>query len=289
MDASQSRIAARSRRQAMDWSLVLISQGIECTIDFSDPEPGWGLLVDAAAHERALGIIRQYRLENRRWPWRMEVPSAGIVFDTGSFAWVCLLFLFAWANARYGLREDGMMDAREVGQGAWWRLFTAIWLHADMAHLLSNAALGLVLVGLAMGRYGTGLGLVGAYLAGAGGNLLVLVTSQDSHRSLGASGMVMGALGLLAVRAASDLRSGISTGKGFMAGILGGTMLFILFGLAPGTDVVAHLGGFLSGITLGFVAGPLLRMRERAWLSSLAGAAFVLLTSLPWWLALRGR
>ncbi len=87
------------------------------------------------------------------------------------------------------------MDGAAVAHGQWWRLFTAIWLHADLAHLATNATIGLLLLGLAMGRYGTGAGLLAAYLAGAGGNLVAGLISLQPHRSLGASGMVIGCLG----------------------------------------------------------------------------------------------
>jgi len=62
------RIAARSQRQAMDWSLVLASQGIEHVLNHT-AETGWSLVVAEAEHPAALAAIRQYRLENRRWPW----------------------------------------------------------------------------------------------------------------------------------------------------------------------------------------------------------------------------
>ncbi len=73
-----TRIPARSRGQAMDWSLVLASQGIEHVIEGPDetgwprnprssepPGPyaplGWGLLVAEPDHGAALTAIRLYR------------------------------------------------------------------------------------------------------------------------------------------------------------------------------------------------------------------------------------
>ena len=41
-----------------------------------------------------------------------------------------------------------------------------------------------------MGRYGPGLGLLAAYLAGVGGNLTAWAVYGESHRGLGASGVV---------------------------------------------------------------------------------------------------
>src|SRR5579864_9563258 len=73
MDLGTSRIPAHSRRQAMDWSLVLLSQGIEATIDYSEEGAGWGLLVEAADYDKAVAAIWQYRVENRGWPWQQRV------------------------------------------------------------------------------------------------------------------------------------------------------------------------------------------------------------------------
>ena len=43
MDLQFVKIPARSRRQALDWSLVLVSQGIETTIDADTDGAQWGL------------------------------------------------------------------------------------------------------------------------------------------------------------------------------------------------------------------------------------------------------
>src|SRR5260370_36848917 len=74
-------IPARSERQAMDWSLVLVSQGIETRIERPEQDAGWRLVVDLPDHQRALAAIRQYRLENRRRPWVRELPWSGLIFD----------------------------------------------------------------------------------------------------------------------------------------------------------------------------------------------------------------
>jgi membrane associated rhomboid family serine protease len=111
--------------------------------------------------------------------------------------------------------------------------------------------LGVVLLGLAMGRYGSGTGLLAAYLAGAAGNLAGLMIYPEPHYGLGASGMVMGGLGLLAVHSVTLLRHGAAGRKYVLRGLFAGLMLFVLFGLSPETDVVAHFGGFAAGLVLG--------------------------------------
>jgi len=75
----------------MDWSLVLASQGIEATIDYAGDSSGWGLIVAPHELDKALQSIHLFRLENRRWAWRRQVLSPGLLFDWTSLLWVALL------------------------------------------------------------------------------------------------------------------------------------------------------------------------------------------------------
>ena len=271
----------------MDWSLVLVSQGIETTIDEAEDGSGWGLLVAGQDYGTAISVIRQYHLENRGWPWQQQVFRPGFLFDWGALAWAVLAGLFYWLGTTTDLKTAGLMDSAAVAHGQWWRLFTAMWLHADLAHLATNATLGLVLLGLTMGRYGTGVGLLAAYLAGAGGNLLAGLITLQTHRSLGASGMVMGSLGLLAVQSLSLWRQTPHAMRFIVSGLAGGVMLFALFALTPGTDVMAHLGGFVCGLLLGALFNLVPAIAQKPAANVLGGLAFALLVIVPWWAALR--
>jgi membrane associated rhomboid family serine protease len=286
MEPATARISARSRHQAMDWSLVLISQGIEATIEYGEDGGGWGLRVAWQDYERGRRAIRQYQLENRRRPWRRDVFGAGILFDWASLAWVFLVCLFYWVSTHADLESGGIMDSRAVAHGQWWRLFTAMWLHADVGHLATNAAVGLVLLGLVMGRYGTGAGLLAAYLTGAGGNVMAWLLSATPHLSLGASGMVLGCLGLLAVQSFSLWRQTPHAGKYIVSGIVGGVMLFVLLGLTPGTDVLAHAGGFATGLLLGALLTLIPGIAQSTGTNFLSGLTFAVLVVVPWWLAI---
>jgi rhomboid protease GluP len=281
-----ARISAGSRHQAMDWSLVLASQGIETVIDYAEDGERWGLLIAPGDQERAQEAIRLYRLENRRWPWRQEVLQPGLLFDWSSVAWAGLMIVFFWLSTRVDLRLAGRMDNSAVGAGEWWRLFTAIWLHADLGHLAANLAIGSVLLGLAMGLYGTGPGLLAAYLAGAVGNVAGWILWPNSHYGLGASGMVMGALGLLAAHSLSLWRNTPHAGKLIVSGLCGGTLIFLLLGLAPGTDVVAHAGGFIGGVVFGGLLSLVSSASKKPVANLAAGFLFAFLVIWPWWRAL---
>src|SRR5206468_6311306 len=141
----------RTRRQAMDWSLVLLSQGIESVIERS--EAGWSLMVEPQDRSRALATLRQYHIENRGWDWRQPLPLPEGAFDWTAVVWCLLLALFHWLNAASGthLQQVGLMDPMAVQNGAWWRLFTAVWLHFDLTHLMANLVIGFAVLGFAMG------------------------------------------------------------------------------------------------------------------------------------------
>jgi rhomboid protease GluP len=189
------------------------------------------------------------------------------------------------------LTGTGMMHNQAVQEGQWWRLFTAVTLHGDVAHLMANATTGLLLLGLAMGAYGPGIGLLGAFLAGVGGNVVGLVVYSAAHRGLGASGMVMGALGLLAAQSITLLRHGLTPGQLAARGVLSGCLLLVLLGFSPerNVDVLAHVAGFVGG--LGFGAGLAFcppRLPQHLGVQRICLATCFGLMGVTWSFALRG-
>lgn len=288
MPSELTRIAARSKKQAMDWSLVLASQGLEPIIEELPENGGWGLVIASKDSEKAFKALKQYRLENREWPWRQPLPWPEAHFDWMSLAWAGLLVFFHWAGSvKPELYKNGMMASNAVRSGEWWRVFTAITLHADLAHLAGNLSIGVVLFGLAMGRYGTGTGLLAAYLAGVCGNLASLWLSSRPFEGLGASGMVMGALGLLAAQSLHPSARAENPMTRKLAGVGAAILLFILFGLSPGTDTVAHLGGLVAGLGLGAILVWLPpRFSRNLMLNVASGLLLIALVTGTWWLAL---
>lgn len=275
----------------MDLSLVLASQGIEHIIERPEEGHGWQVCINGLDHQRAGDAWTAYRAENRRRKWRQTLPLTGMIFDWRSAVWFgVFVLLFVLGETRlYYLREAGLMDNEAVHRGQWWRIFTAVSLHGDIAHLSGNVTIGVLLLGLAMGSFGPGLAVLAAYLAGAGGNLAGLLFAGPLHRSLGASGMVMGALGLLAGQSLAILRRGDNPKQLMVRMVLGACLLLVLLGLDPNTDVLAHVGGFASGALLGAVLSSLNGRLAQHELGNRAAelicAGMVVIT---WALALRG-
>ncbi len=270
----------------MDWGLVLVSQGIESAIE--QDEEGWALTVATHEAEAARTAIRLYEAENRKQPWRQEVFHSGLLFDWACVGWALAVISFFWLCATgHRLQDAGIMDARAVLRGEWWRLFTAIWLHGDLGHLAMNLAIGFPLVGLAMGTCGSGTGFLAALFAGVFGNLATLLFSSGQHRSLGASGLIMGALGLLTAQWLSLQHRTPRARRLAIAGLGGGLMLFALLGLSPGTDVLAHAGGFVGGLLIGAVLAQRVDLARQAEVNVAAGIVSMALVIWTWWLALR--
>ena len=99
--------------------------------------------------------------------------------------------------------------------------------------------------------------------------------------------MVMGCLGLLAVQSASLWKKHPGSSRYLMTGLAGGGMLFVLLGLTPGTDVVAHFGGFASGVVLGLFMAPWLSMCRKPFANLVCALLFVALVLWPWWMAVK--
>jgi membrane associated rhomboid family serine protease len=158
-----------------------------------------------------------------------------------------------------------------------WRAVTALTLHADATHVLGNAISGTIFASAVQRRLGSGGAALAVLASGALGNLANAAYHRAlgvDHGSLGASTAVFGAIGLLAATElvlhktqpqalrgaalASQRRGWVDV----VAPIVGGFALLGALGSGDGsggTDLGAHLFGFLAGVILGLAAAFPLR------------------------------
>ena len=179
---------------------------------------------------------------------------------------VLAVFLFNVRLHDY-LNNMALLDTDKVlGEHQWWRLVTSTFLHSDIGHFAANLSIGIPLMGMAMARYGIGWTLQGTLFAGVIGNLFTLGIHPTDYRSLGASGVVMGILGLLTVYLFPLLGNGTLQKRIAMSALAGGSLIFVLTGLSPepNVNIGAHLGGFLGGV----LAGCMLNYLPQRWISS---------------------
>ena len=133
--------------------------------------------------------------------------------------------------------------------GQWWRLFTALFLHSGIIHLISNIV-GLVIAAKfiepLLGRHNYFILFILSGLCGS----LASVLWYENTVSVGASGAIMGLygaiLGLLYQGAYPDARK-----KYIFVLISIFVGLSLLGGLADEVDNAAHIGGLLSGMVIG--------------------------------------
>lgn len=137
----------------------------------------------------------------------------------------------------------------------YWRLVTPIFMHAGYPHLLVNG-MSLYFVGTLYERcVGRVRFLVVYMVAGVGGNVLSLAALPDL--GVGASGAIFGIFGALGVYAFVNRAVFGLISRRLVGSVLGLSALNLLLPLAdPQVDGWAHVGGLLTGIIAGLVAGP---------------------------------
>ena len=146
------------------------------------------------------------------------------------------------------LLEHGALHKPSVLAGEWYRLFTHMFLHADIWHLGNNMLI-LFCLGNALEHYTGKFSYVVIYffsgiLAGLGS----VVYNTDNTVSVGASGAVFGVVGAMAWLVVRN--------KGRLPGFTGPRMLiFVLMSVYAGfadrgVDNAAHIAGLIAGFLL---------------------------------------
>ncbi|MDA7640207.1 rhomboid family intramembrane serine protease [Opitutaceae bacterium] len=193
------------------------------------------------------------QLKNRFWPpVSIDLPNQSTrKAPTVIFA-MSLLGMFTAQNAIPGLKDLGMNSSEGVFQnGEWWRIVTAITLHADLAHLAGNL-LGIALFTYLCCRYmGNGLAWFLIVLVASFANLTnAYIRLGEPFFSLGASTAVFAALGLLAgfpVGTFLKTRDPMQN-RDWLIPFFGGCILFAWMGGGEfPTDVMGHVLSFVFG------------------------------------------
>ncbi len=250
--------------QANTCGLVLSSSGISYRVKRG--KKGWEVWVDEEIYDRALGSIEEYFEENQDTA-PVLAPTEEDFQKTYTGIWAAVM-LSAWhmaflssSNIADDIRRYGA-SAMDILDGQWFRLITALMLHADGVHLVGNMA-GIALFGTAVcGIAGYGVGWLMILSTGILGNLLNAALMKAGHNSIGASTAIFGAIGILAAH--QFYKRYRIPGKRVRAWLPlgGGLALLGLLGSGEHSDLTAHLFGFMSGIFLGILYALKLRRRQ---------------------------
>jgi rhomboid protease GluP len=162
-----------------------------------------------------------------------------------------------------------------VLKGEWWRLFTAMFLHGGMTHILMNM-FSLYLIGRGMEMYFDTKSYLTIYLfSGLLGGLASLYMHPNSV-GIGASGAIFGVFGALAGFFLAHRDKIAAHSKAFMkdfAVVLG---INLVLGLSiPSIDVSAHIGGLIIGLIGGYVIS-----KNQKWIWAYSGAMIFIMFSM---------
>jgi len=281
-----------TREQARELELVLYSQGMASWVVRAGG--AFGLGVQPFDLAPAQEILRLYEEENRvdeperRAPGRPAPPAAGALESA-----VCVSLAMAGFFALAGPRDPdvavfsvGSADAARILAGELWRTVTALCLHADLAHLVSNVVFGSLFLTLVGRILGPGVALLLVITAGAFGNLVNAVLRSSDHVSIGASTAVFGAVGLLCGLGVMRWRHRTGGLRRAAVPVAAGVGLLAMLGSAEGrVDVFAHLFGFLAGIPLGLIAAAAFSKPPGVAVQLGAAACAAIAIGASWWLA----
>lgn len=292
-----------SDRALRDAALVLSAMSIQHTV--LRGVGGGYLVVRDVDYKSARKNLDRYEEENRDFPPRRVVERsryAGFSVVALAFA-LMVAFSFVTGPVAKPLGawfQEGASVSQLLAQQPF-RAVTALTLHADGAHVLSNLVSGAIFGRALERRSGPGLALLGFVVSGTLGNVVnaAFYASEGlGHSSIGASTGVFGIIGLLATTQlfASARRSAPdSAGKAakphftvYLAPFVGGLGLLGALGSGQQTDVFAHAFGLLAGFVVGLPLALLLRAQPR--LSRLtevgAGALALAIVGASWGAAL---
>jgi len=280
-----------TRAACREYGLVLEARGV--AYDLIERDGAWALLVPPASVDFARNELTRYAAERgaaREVPTTVT-PFGGAAIGAAGYALVLLLTAYCTGIQWLGIDwlEAGALDARPGGAAEWWRAITALTLHLDQAHLLSNLLFG-VGFGILAGRvFGPGVAWVSIVAAGAVANYLDMLISPYAHRAVGASTAVFAALGLLA---GFSWRQRLTLREQFRyrwAPLFAGVCLLAFLGAGgEHVDVLGHALGFMAGVALGWAYARARLPRSRgSGLQTAAAALALALIAVAWLCALR--
>ena len=247
------RIACYTASELESASLVLTAVGITHTCE----EDSSTVLIPGQEAPNALSHLEAYRKENVNWPPEPVSPSPGEQTRPPTVFTIMLLALFfaytgPWQENSQWFMKGAIDSQAIVDLGQWWRLVSALTLHADLVHLAGNCLIGGFVIHLLCKLIGYGTGWLVLLLDGAAGNALNILIREESHHSVGLSTSVFAAVGIFT--GLQFFRTGWQSWKSLILPLGAGAGLLAFLGSeGVRTDLGAHFFGFLSGLVSGVI------------------------------------
>ncbi len=274
---------------AEELALVLTSERLSPSIWRG--EDGYVLGVPLEEVKRAAKALSDYESEN---PVELqkedETVGSSHILVALAVGGVLFAFYFVTVELYPAIRwfERGSADAKRILLGELWRVVTALTLHIDMAHALTNTIAGVLFLIVVCRTLGAGLGCALVLLAGAGGNFVNAFLHGPFHIAVGASTSVFGALGILGgLGVTRRYRRGVRGRRAWVPIAAALALLAMLGTTGQRVDFWAHLFGLLVGGMLSIPVSILLPHPPGIRYQWALGAATLSVIIACWFTALR--
>ena len=163
-----------------------------------------------------------------------------------------LLIILNASQKRELLLDFGAMYSPLIVSGEYWRLLTAMFLHAGFIHLLFNL-IGLVIFGRINERLFGRVKFFGLYVLTGISASSTSYLFNDVGISIGASGAIFGMMGAMISFFVINRRLFGRDGLNTLYGVIILSIINLWFGATiDGVDNWAHIGGLVSGMILVF-------------------------------------
>jgi membrane associated rhomboid family serine protease len=154
----------------------------------------------------------------------------------------------------------GGVEKNAVLNGEWWRLFTAMFIHGGLMHIISNL-FTLFFIGIfAESILGVKRFTIVYILSGLGCSLASIFW-HDNTVSVGASGAIFGLFGaVIALNLMKSISKKIDLTFLIMSSVFIGYNL--IMGLFTNSDNAGHLGGLFTGFIIGIVISSVVKKEQ---------------------------
>jgi rhomboid protease GluP len=235
-------------------SLVLSAVQIRHTI--STRGHMYIISVDIADADKAREHLKAYHLENRDWPpQKIDIEQNTSAIQPPTLMVIAALFLFynvtgPWQQGSLWFSNGAGNSTAILYHDEYFRLVTALTLHADLPHLLGNCFLGGFCLHFFCRSTGPGIGVAAALGAAVLGNYINVVVHGEGHHFVGFSTAVFATIGMLAMDSYHSKKkfSKLQLAVPFMGGV---ALLAMMGSSGERTDIGAHFFGLLSGFFIG--------------------------------------
>jgi len=271
-DVTKIVATAPQERLARDWVLVLAAAGIASEVERRGRE--WDVIVDADDADRAAEAVTAYETET------VPTRAADQPLDEYGRTWggvvagmllVLASRLVESSSSATALFRAGEARADAIVGGEIWRAVTALTLHTDAPHLLSNVVTGTLVATAVCFAVGPGVGAWLLLVTGASGNWATAMLHGAGHHAVGASTAIFGGVGVLVGLAI------VRRQRRAWVPLAAGLALLGFLGTGQRADLGAHFFGFVAGVVTGTAIAPVPVLRSRAaqWLLALAALSAV--------------